>query len=131
MARPGLAARATSVPFDSTGGRDMPRSALALAVLGWLVVNTQAYSDPLPPATGADAHRYLSEYADLGLHRTGTAGNQTTADWLARRFVSIGLATSIEHFTFSRYLPRAASLCVGSFSPDVFPLYYSGRTSAS
>ena len=109
----------------------MPRITLALAIVGVLMASTPGHSDPYPPATGADAHRYLSEYADLGLHRTGTAGNQTTADWLAGRFASIGLATSTETFTFSRYLPRAASLSVGSFSPEVFPLYYSGRTGAS
>ena len=100
------------------------------ALLGPSVAMPARAADPAP-ASGADAFRYVREYAGLGLHRTGTAGNTTTAAWLAQEFEAIGLDTSTQGFSFPSYTPHAASVRVGSFSPEVFPLYYSGRTGPS
>ena len=101
---------------------------VVLTVVLAATLASPARAADLAPATGADAYRFVSAYADLGLHRTGTAGGAATAAWLADTFRSIGLETSVQDFTFGRFLPHGASVTAGGFSPEVFPLYYSGRT---
>ena len=104
------------------------RASLAVLVVLALSASGAAHADPPAPATGADAYRYVTQYAGLGLHRTGTAGNVTTVDWLANELQSIGLQTSTQTFAFNSYSPTHAELRVGATSPAVFPLYYSGTT---
>jgi len=103
------------------------RRLAAVALASALVTAEVSRADP-PAATGADAYRILSEYAALGLHRTGTAGNTTTASWLAAQFQAFGIATGTESFAFPQFVPRTTNLAVGAFSPPTFPLYYYGRT---
>lgn len=109
--------------------RGLLRNAFLLAgVLSVVTGSTLARAEPGAPATGSDAYRYLSQYAGLGFKRTGTPGNTAAVDWLSRQFKSIGLETTSQTFPFAQYLPKDVALKVGSSSPAVFPLYYSGRT---
>ena len=112
------------------GDQPHPRAGVLLVVAASMAVSAPAFS--FDPGTGADAYRYLSAYASLGPHhRAGTTANEDTVNWLESELQSIGLATGVQSFEFQRYLPQTASLSVGSFSPEVFPLYYSGRTGSS
>jgi hypothetical protein len=112
------------------GDQPHPRAGVLLVVVASMAVSAPGFS--FDPATGADAYRYLSAYASLGPHhRAGTTANEDAVNWLESELQSIGLATSVQSFEFERYLPQTARLSVGSFSPEVFPLYYSGRTGSS
>ena len=110
--------------WGSTVRRRVCVIVMALAMLG----ATGAGATTPAAGTGADAFRFVRAYAALGLHRTGTTSNDATSAWLADQFTSIGLQTSVQNFTFERFLPNTASLRVGAYSPKVFPLYYSGTT---
>ena len=98
-----------------------------LLLSAWLTATPIAHAAE-SAATGQDAYDYLEQYVGLGLHRTGTAGNAAVVDWLSSKFASFGLTTSTQSFSFPQFVPKSVSLTVGSFSPAVFPLFYSGRT---
>lgn len=87
-----------------------------------------AHADVPPAATGADAYRHVVTYADMGLHRTGTADDLPTHGWIRDELSALGLQTSIEPFTFPRFEPTHVALTVDALAPEVFPIYYSGRT---
>ena len=55
--------------------------------------------------TATDAEAWLRAWDSHGLHRTGTAGDRASADWLARQAASLGAAVAIETFGLSRVDP--------------------------
>ncbi len=52
---------------------------------------------------GAALYRLVEEYAEFGIHRTGTAADHLTAEWLAVQLSDRGLAVDRDEFPFARW----------------------------
>ena len=82
-------------------------------------------------ATGQDAYRYLLDYTAFATYRTGTDGDRQMSAWVMQQLRGMGYSVATEQYPFSRYVSRQASLTVGTLTPKVFPMYYSGTTGGS
>jgi len=70
----------------------------------------------------------IQTYAEQGFHRTGTAVDHSSGDWLANQIRQIGLAPMLEEFSLSRVDPVSASLVVNDRKIDGLPLFDGGFT---
>ena len=70
----------------------------------------------------------IQAYAEQGFHRTGTAVDHSSGDWLANQIRQIGLAPMLEEFSLSRVDPVSASLVVNDRKIDGLPLFDGGFT---
>ena len=61
-------------------------------------------------------------------HRTGTAGDRQTSDWLARRVMSTGLEPRRDEFTLSRWVLEGCSLDIGGRVVEGVPMFDGGTT---
>lgn len=71
---------------------------------------------------------WIEEYAGLGLHRTGSPGDEATSRWLLRRLHDRGVASASVAFSFPRFAWREAAVFVGSSRVEGTPLYDAGST---
>jgi len=71
----------------------------------------------------------IRAYEEQGLHRTGTAIDRTSADWLANEVRQIGLHPVLEEFSLSRVDPVEASITVNGRKIEGLPLFDGGFTS--
>jgi len=67
--------------------------------------------------------RWLRAWDARGVHRTGTAGDRTGADWLARIATSFGAAVTVETFTLSRLDPIEAYLEIDGARLEGVPVF--------
>jgi len=67
--------------------------------------------------------RYISEYTEQGIHRSGTAGDLANAAWLAEYISSLGLEPELEQFKFRRVRPLENSVTIGDEVAQAVPLY--------
>jgi hypothetical protein len=72
----------------------------------------------------------IGAYAEQGFHRTGTAVDLKSAEWLAAEVRRIGLEPEREGFTLSRVDPVDASLIVNGRRIEGLPLFDGGFTAA-
>jgi hypothetical protein len=63
-------------------------------------------------------------------HRTGTAGDRQTAEWLADIARDVGLAAELQAFPFRRRIVREAWLELDGLRIDGLPLFDGGETGA-
>ena len=70
-------------------------------------------------------------YEEQGFHRTGTAVDELSAQWLAGEIRQIGLAPMLEAFPLSRVDVVAASLVVNGRTIGGLPLFDGGFTGAA
>ena len=70
----------------------------------------------------------IRAYEEQGIHRTGTAVDRISADWLASEVRRIGLAPALEEFPLSRVDPVDASLTVDDRRIEGLPLFDGGFT---
>ena len=73
----------------------------------------------------------IQAYAEQGFHRTGTAVDRGSGDWLAHEVRGLGLAPALEEFSLSRVDPVSASLSVNGREIDGLPLFDGGFTRAA
>ena len=73
----------------------------------------------------------IRAYEEQGFHRTGTAVDQLSAQWLAGEIRQIGLAPMLEAFTLSRVDPVGASLAVNGRTIEGLPLFDGGFTGSA
>jgi hypothetical protein len=73
----------------------------------------------------------IRAYEEQGFHRTGTAVDELSAQWLAGEIRQIGLAPMLEAFTLSRVDVVAASLVVNGRRIEGLPLFDGGFTGAA
>ncbi|HEC08598.1 MAG TPA: hypothetical protein ENI86_03395 [Acidimicrobiales bacterium] len=71
-----------------------------------------------------DLIRRVEEYCHLGSHRTGTAGDLATGDWLERELVGLGAEVNRWQALFDRWVPRSELTDSGGPIPHE-PLAYS------
>jgi len=65
----------------------------------------------------------IRAYEEQGFHRTGTAVDQISGDWLANEVRQIGLEPMREQFPLSRVDPVAASLAVHDRKIEGLPFF--------
>lgn len=65
----------------------------------------------------------VRSYAEQGFHRTGTAVDRMSGDWLAGEVGGIGLQPTREEFSLSRVDPVGASLVVDERTIEGLPLF--------
>jgi hypothetical protein len=69
----------------------------------------------------------LSDYSAQGIHRTGTAVDWSSADWLVRELKAAGVpdgAVQLREFAFEKLEPGPAFLCVdGSCTLGGLPMF--------
>ena len=73
----------------------------------------------------------IRAYENQGFHRTGTAVDRLSAEWLAGEIRQIGLAPTLEDFPLSRVDPVSASLAVNGRTIEGLPLFDGGFTGAA
>ncbi len=73
----------------------------------------------------------IEEYDRQGIHRTGTAVDIASAEWLAARIQGLGVTPHIDTFTFKRIEVKAASFTIPGATIDGVPLYDCGYTDAA
>ena len=73
----------------------------------------------------------IRAYEDQGYHRTGTAVDRSSAEWLANEIRQLGLAPALEEFPLSRVDPVSASLVVDGRTIEGLPLFDGGFTCAA
>ena len=61
-------------------------------------------------------------------HRTGTAGDRQTSDWLAGRVMSVGLEPRRDDFPLSRWVLERCVLDIGGTVAEGVPLFDGGTT---
>ena len=71
----------------------------------------------------------IRAYEEQGVHRTGTAVDRISGDWLANEVRQIGLEPVLEEFSLSRVDPVDASLAVDDRKIEGLPLFDGGFTS--
>jgi hypothetical protein len=72
----------------------------------------------------------IGAYAEQRFHRTGTAVDLKSGEWLADEVRGIGLEPDLEGFTLSRIDPLDASLTVNGRRIEGLPLFDGGFTAA-
>jgi hypothetical protein len=65
----------------------------------------------------------IRAYETQGFHRTGTAVDRLSGDWLAGEIRQIGLTPTLEAFTLSRVDPVSASVVVNGRTIEGLPLF--------
>ena len=70
----------------------------------------------------------VDEYSAQGFHRTGTAVDRASGEWLAEHVRGMDLAPSLEAFPLDRVDPIAATLTIGDRRIDGVPLFDGGFT---
>jgi hypothetical protein len=70
-------------------------------------------------------------YEEQGFHRTGTAVDQISGDWLANEVREIGLAPMREEFSLSRVDPVSASIVVNGRKVEGLPFFDGGFTTSA
>jgi len=73
----------------------------------------------------------IRAYEGQGFHRTGTAVDELSAEWLANEIREIGFAPMLEAFTLSRVDPVSASLAVNGRTIEGLPLFDGGFTGSA
>ena len=74
--------------------------------------------------------RFINEYGRQGFHRTGTAVDRRSADWLSEEVRRIGLVPARESFALSRIDPASARLIVRDRRIEGLPLFDGAFTDA-
>jgi hypothetical protein len=72
----------------------------------------------------------IHDYEEQGFHRTGTAVDQISGNWLANEVREIGLAPMREEFSLSRVDPVSASLVVNGRKVEGLPFFDGGFTTS-
>ncbi|MDH3644220.1 MAG: hypothetical protein OES38_19090 [Gammaproteobacteria bacterium] len=73
--------------------------------------------------------RDVQAWDDIHEHRTGTPGDATTAEWLAREAHAAGAQTELDWFAFQRRVPGECSVSAGGRRVEGLPMFDGGFTS--
>lgn len=87
-------------------------------------------------ATGNDkaerrTARWIEQYDRQGLHRTGTAGDKRSADWLAAEVGKLGVKPLLESFALDRVDPLNCFIEIGGKRIEGLPLFDAAFTDAN
>src|ERR1700730_18081991 len=68
--------------------------------------------------------------AAQGTHRTGTAVDEASAEWLSKQVYNIGIEAALEPFALSRVDPRSCFLRIDNRRIEGVPLFDAAFTGA-
>lgn len=103
--------------------RRWTRRAAGLAgagALAGLAMSAKAKTDPL---SGAALYADVKTYVGFGEHRTGTAGDHASTEWLARELTAAGYAVERQGFDYPVFELKRAAAVVGGRPMVGFPLW--------
>ncbi len=83
------------------------------------------------PTLETRIERVIRQYSAQGFHRTGTAVDRRSGEWLIDEVRAIGVAAAPEWFTLERLDPGDARLLVGLRQIDGLPLFDGSFTDAT
>lgn len=103
------------------------RQAIAAVAAAWAspALTANAAADPL---AGGALYSDVKAYAALGEHRTGTAGDAATTEWMARALVAAGYAVERQGFDYPVFELARADLTLGGRTIAGFPYWTPGTT---
>src|SRR5215831_1177067 len=108
--------------------------AMAFALAGRMIQPFVASGQQLPQASiGTLEQRVatvLQAFDAQGNHRTGTAADNTSAEWLAGQVRQLGIEPSYETFTLSRVDPQLAYARIANRRIDGVPMFDAAFTNA-
>jgi hypothetical protein len=78
---------------------------------------------PAGPISGESLYRDLIAYYNLGDHRTASAGDQRTSDWLASELRKAGMKPVFQSFGLRQFFLRKSTLVVDGKPVASFPLW--------
>jgi hypothetical protein len=91
--------------------------------------------EAVPNSSGTEMQRRIRDiihgYEEQGFHRTGTAVDEISADWLTGQVREIGLEPIREEWSLSRVDPIDASLIVNGRKIEGLPLFDGGFTTSA
>jgi hypothetical protein len=107
--------------------------ALAAASAGAIVSSRSlaAKRQDQGPTLETRIERVIRQYSAQGFHRTGTAVDRRSGEWLIDEVRAIGVAAAPEWFTLERLDPLDARLLVGLRQIDGLPLFDGSFTDAT
>ena len=94
----------------------------------WLLIAGSAVSLRAADAREEQFQSLVHAYESQGFHRTGTAVDKNSADWLAGEVRRAGLEPQLEAFGLSRIDPVTATLTSGERRIEGIPLFDGGFT---
>jgi hypothetical protein len=96
----------------------MAKTAAATALVG-MSRRAQGATDPL---SGEMLFADVKRYADLGVHRTGTTGDNATTNWLKARLQSLDFAVQTQDVSCALFVPDRCEMSPPSGDPvQLFP----------
>jgi len=103
------------------------RRAIAAAAATWAspALSANAAADPL---AGGALYSDVKAYAALGEHRTGTAGDAATTEWMARALKAAGYAVERQGFDYPVFELARADLTLRGRTIEGFPYWTPGTT---
>jgi len=96
------------------------RGLLAAGALAAAGMSAGAAGDPL---SGATLYADVVRYDGLGEHRTGTAGDLATSDWLEGELRAAGYAVERQAFAQAVFELESAEVAIGDTRLDAFPIW--------
>jgi hypothetical protein len=91
--------------------------------------------EAVPNSSGTEMQRRIGDvihsYEEQGFHRTGTAVDQISGDWLVGQVREIGLEPMREEWSLSRVDPIDASLIANGRKVEGLPLFDGGFTASA
>jgi hypothetical protein len=100
------------------------REALRLiAGAGGLLAAGAAIPQGREPFAGAAMLDDVHAYDGFGEHRTATAADNATSDWLERKLSGAGLTTALQSFPAPLFAPGTCQIEVGGASISAFPAW--------
>lgn len=90
-------------------------------------LNAQTWSSPAVAQADSDRQQRVSdiirEYAEQGIHRTGTDVDNQSARWMAERLAAMGIPANLEPLEMNRVVIEEGRLVAPGFEVEGVPLY--------
>ncbi len=80
--------------------------------------------------SGSALYQSIEHYAALGDHRTATAADRQTSQWLADKLRQAGFAVDSQDFTVEQFFPEQQQLTIAGRNIEVFPHWFPQATDA-
>jgi len=110
--------------------RILRRSLIAAGMLAGARPAWAARSAP-DPLSGQALYRDVVRYAEFGDHRTGTAGDNATTEWLVRALTAAGFSAERQAFDYPVFDLRRADLSIDGRPVQGFPVWTPRTTPGS
>jgi len=107
------------------GAKSWPAVSILILVSFCSSAQSPVRSDPFD-ADSLFAH--VEKFTSFGIHRTGTAGDNATSQWLSRELTSYGFSVRYLDFPLTQFFLDSAFVRVGENKISAFPLWYVNKS---